>query len=168
VTSPLATKRVLLRPYRADDRARFVALMTNAEVMRHVGGTMPPDKADHLFDAHIRVGQPYERLFCAWAAELSDSREYVGGASLLRNTDEDALEIGYLLMPRFWGRGLATEIARLVLAHAHRELDLVRVIATVDLDNAASIRVIEKSGMTLARRARDDDGEYLLYESLRP
>lgn len=163
----LSTPLVRLRPYRASDREHFVALMTNPEVMRHVDAPLPRERADRLFDAHIGVGEPYERLFRGWAAELPDTGEYAGGASLLRNTEEAALEIGFLLLPPYWGRGLATAMATLVLDHAHRDLDLERVIATVDIDNAASIRVLEKSGMRFDRRARDEQGDFFVYESQR-
>ena len=58
-----------------------------------------------------------------------------------------------------WGEGLATRAAALALAlHASRPL-----VATVDEEHAASIRVLEKSGFVFASREFDEEGSYLVY-----
>lgn len=57
------------------------------------------------------------------------------------------VEVGYRLMHSVWGKGYATEAARAVRDHAFQSLNLKRLIAIIDPDNAASIRVAEKIGM---------------------
>jgi predicted acetyltransferase len=54
--------------------------------------------------------------------------------------------IGYAVLPEFRNRGYATQILQAAVRFAHEELGLDRVLVTCDDDNAASIRVIEKSG----------------------
>jgi [ribosomal protein S5]-alanine N-acetyltransferase len=61
---------------------------------------------------------------------------------------------GYWLGRAFWGRGIATEAARLLAAHALRERGLRRLEASVFAPNAASARVLEKAGFTLEARMR--------------
>ena len=58
-------------------------------------------------------------------------------------------ELLYSIAPEYWGRGLATESAHGVLQHAFTELGLQGVVATVDHPNLASIRVLEKLGMSM-------------------
>src|SRR5262245_6354443 len=56
-------------------------------------------------------------------------------------------ELGYVLARPHWGRGLATEAARAVVAWALAQPTFVRVWAVCDVDNHASARVLEKTGM---------------------
>jgi RimJ/RimL family protein N-acetyltransferase len=56
-------------------------------------------------------------------------------------------EIGYRLARPYWGRGYATESARAVRDYALNTLRLPRLIAMIDPQNVASIRVVEKLGM---------------------
>ena len=56
-------------------------------------------------------------------------------------------ELGYRLYPAFWGRGLATEGARALIASAFERLHLDRVVATTMAVNAGSWRVLEKCGL---------------------
>jgi ribosomal-protein-alanine N-acetyltransferase len=59
-------------------------------------------------------------------------------------------EIGYLIARAYWSQGLMTEAARLTLGYGFSSLHLNRIIAWADQDNAASRRVLEKLGMTVA------------------
>ena len=56
-------------------------------------------------------------------------------------------EIGYILRRDVWGRGLATEVATLLLRFGFDDLRLHRLWASCDPANTASIRVLEKIGM---------------------
>ena len=52
-----------------------------------------------------------------------------------------------------WGIGLATEAARACRDYGFRNVGLRRLISIIESENAASIRVAEKTGMTLEKRA---------------
>ena len=83
----------------------------------------------------------------------------VGRAAIRHGLDfpcgQMAGHIGYAVLPEFRGRGHATEILRLALAHAHRCLGIDPVLVTCDPGNGASIRVIEKNGGVLADQRVD-------------
>ena len=57
--------------------------------------------------------------------------------------------IGYIVDPKFWGRGIAGNLASGLLAAAFGPLGLRRVAASCNADNPASVRVLEKAGMRL-------------------
>ena len=57
-------------------------------------------------------------------------------------------EIYYVLNPKFWGRGIATEAAKTLVSFGFNELNLHRIEAGVATENIASINVLEKLGMT--------------------
>jgi RimJ/RimL family protein N-acetyltransferase len=63
----------------------------------------------------------------------------------------DTAELGYRLFPAAWGRGYATEGARVLVRHAFTSLGLERVVTTTMTVNWASRRVLEKAGLSLVR-----------------
>ena len=63
-------------------------------------------------------------------------------------------EISYSLHPDHWGKGFATAAVKKLLEYAFNRLDLHRVEAGVAVDNAKSIRLLEKVGMQREGRHR--------------
>ena len=155
---PLRTPRLELRAYLPADRAAFVATYTSPEVMSSVDGALTDAAAGALFDDIYAGRRP--RVRAAWCAVHEG--ETVGHGALLR--EDESLEIGYILPRSSWGHGYATEIARALVEYARETLGAPQVLATVDVDNAASIRVLQKIGMTLIERVEDPDGPYLKYK----
>jgi RimJ/RimL family protein N-acetyltransferase len=146
------TERLLLRPWRPNDRAPFAAMNADPEVVRYVrdGITMTAAQSDELLDA---IEEHWERHgFGLWCAAPRDDPDacigFIGLAipSFLP-TVLPAVEVGWRLARPAWGRGLATEGARASLAHAFGPLALTSVISVIDPDNERSIRVAEKLGM---------------------
>ncbi|MEW4327715.1 GNAT family protein [Rossellomorea marisflavi] len=64
-------------------------------------------------------------------------------------------EIGYILHPEHWGKGIATTLAKKLLNIGFHEHGLHRIQATCDPTNTGSIRVLEKCGMIREGRIRD-------------
>lgn len=63
----------------------------------------------------------------------------------------EEVELGYRLSKQHWGKGLATEAAQAVKAHALKEMGLTRLISIIEKENVASIRVAEKNGFILEK-----------------
>jgi RimJ/RimL family protein N-acetyltransferase len=61
---------------------------------------------------------------------------------------EHKTEVGWLRERFFWGRGLATEGARVIVRPGFEKLELERIISIIHPENAASRRVAEKAGLT--------------------
>jgi ribosomal-protein-alanine N-acetyltransferase len=105
------------------------------------------------------------------AITLKTSGKLIGGCRLNKVSDIEG-HIGYILSKDQRGNGYATEAAKALTDYGFNELNLHRVYATVHPENAASIRVLEKVGMTLEGRLRENmlyDGEYgdsLIYSIL--
>lgn len=107
----------------------------------------------------------YERHgFGLWHLSLKETGEPIGMCGLLRRDSLPGVDIGYALLPRYWGAGLAFEAAAATLRHAAEKFRLPRVFAIVAAHNTASIRLLEKSGMRFERMHRAPEGdEVLLY-----
>ncbi|MCG6871587.1 MAG: GNAT family N-acetyltransferase [Gammaproteobacteria bacterium] len=157
---PRKTQRLRLDAYRPEDRDAFLGLVLDPRVMARVDGPADRDAALALF-ARIcgESGEPGEPECMAWAVFEHDT--YVGHVFLVW-IDVDP-EIGFVFAPAAWGRGLATEAAGEVLAFARDSLGLARLTASVDLQHAASRRVLEKIGLHRVAQEQDRDGAYLRY-----
>lgn len=146
---------LLIRPYVEEDRADFARLATDPKVMEKVGGALSREKADALFDRFLR------NEFLGAFAVLTE--EFVGHVALMMPEKSNTPEISVLIDPRHWGKGYATSALKTVIENAFKMLPIDAIRGTVDADHAASIRVMEKAGMTLEREARDAKGSYLVY-----
>ncbi|HIM30009.1 MAG TPA: N-acetyltransferase [Planctomycetes bacterium] len=62
--------------------------------------------------------------------------------------DLDAVDVGYRFLPGYWGQGLATEACLASVTFGFEVLGLNRIVGFVLPENVASIRVLEKVGMS--------------------
>lgn len=144
----LVTARLAGAPIAASDLAFYRAIWQDAAVVRTLGG--PASVA--------RIDAKVERLVAGWAAHgfgvyTLREGEVACGYAGLAPTDaggRDSVEILYGFMPPWWGRGLATEVARALVEVALGELELPEVCGFTWTDNLGSRRVLEKAGLTYA------------------
>jgi RimJ/RimL family protein N-acetyltransferase len=78
----------------------------------------------------------------------------------------DAIELLYAVRAEYWGRGLATEMARAVLRLAFEQLGLESVVAFTLPTNLASRRVMEKAGMRYDRDITHAHRPHVLYRAV--
>jgi RimJ/RimL family protein N-acetyltransferase len=91
--------------------------------------------------------------FGPWLVRDRATREVVGRAGLSRTEldGDDEVEVAWLVAADHWGRGVATEMARVALDAAFGTLELPSVVAFTLPHNAASRAVMERIGMTFER-----------------
>ena len=165
----LETGRLRLRPCRAEDAVGLREFWADERVRRFLfDGREVSDDEARAFVARSLDAFARHRLGLWLAFEkeeteraLEETQRAVAFAGFLMN-DGEPPSLVYGVRPEAWGRGLATEAARAVLDYALGVLRLPRVRADVDAPNAASVRVLEKLGMTRAARA-EVEGRPLLY-----
>jgi RimJ/RimL family protein N-acetyltransferase len=149
------TQRLQLRRWRAEDAEPFATLNADTEVMRHIGagGILCRAESDGLLARFEREWE--DQGFSLWAIEDADGFCGFCGLTVPAFLPEvlPAVEVGWRLRADRWGRGYATEAARAAIAWGFAQLDLGEVLAIVHPDNARSLRVAAKLGMT-ARRDR--------------
>ncbi len=160
----LRGERCLLRPYVANDVDALRTAGDRFEVARWLTARFP---------------HPYTRAdAAAWVAIVSAENptntfmidvdgEFAGcvGIQVYDGERTGVAEFGYWIALGYWGRGIATEAARLLLAHAFDARGLRRLKAHVFAPNLASARVLEKCGFikeaTLRQSVADREGNVL-------
>jgi RimJ/RimL family protein N-acetyltransferase len=160
----LETPRLVIRQFRDSDLEPFVAYRNDPEVYRYQGWKTPYRREDGMefiaMAARAVPGTPGEWLQLAIErrplapGERAEGNPTQGGEGMIigdiafhvpRSNPRQAY-LGYTLARSAWGQGYASEAARKLLDYLFRVLNLHRVIADCDVDNAASIRLLERLG----------------------
>jgi len=145
----LRTERTVLRPWRDDDLEAFAALCANAAVMRYFPSVLDREQSDQ-FARRVR-GYFGDHGWGLWALEVPRLTAFAGFVGLMRQDFPahftPAVEVGWRLDARWWGRGLAPEAARAALAFGFGTLGLDEIVSMTVPANRPSRRVMEKLGM---------------------
>lgn len=142
------TARLVLRRFTPGDYEALRELNSSAKVMRYINGGIPetPDQTRASLERAMGYYAKGDALG-VWAAELKETGEFIGWLALKPLPDGSDIELGYRLLERHWGRGYASEGAAWLRDRAFGLAALTRVTAIVDPGNAASRRIIEKTGL---------------------
>lgn len=162
---------MLLRPFTGSDVDWLAALHGDPAVMRYINDGKPVPSAVVTAVTLPGILRDYAELptgLGRFAATRNPGGSPLGWFALRppssNGLDLEAagtVELGYRLFPAAWGRGYATEGARVLVRHAFTALAAERVVATTMTVNVASRRVLEKVGLSLVRTFFEQWPEYL-------
>lgn len=146
----IKTSRLQLNEISWDDLDHVHHLHTIAEVdeFNTLGIPESLDETREVIRPAIEDQSLRERRIFMWKIIERKSGAFAGICGLTLSRDRFRTgEIYFKLKPSFWGRGLATEIAKALVKAGFEYFKLHRVEAGVATGNVASIRVLEKIGM---------------------
>lgn len=158
----LAGPRLVLRPPVLDDAGElFKRIARDRQVTEYLLWTPHPNVAatrqvitERLnVDDHART----------WVITLGHSDEIIGMISG-RLSERHAVEIGYCIARRWWGKGLMSEALDMLMAALDADRDVYRVWATCHPDNERSVRLLLRAGFQLEDRLT----RYAVYPNLGP
>lgn len=152
------TKRLLVRRWRAGDLPALVAVYGDAEAMRWVGegrAITPEECAQWLEITQANYGK---RGYGMFAVEERTSPGVIGFCGIVHPGGQKEPEVKYAFLRSHWGRGFATEAVSGLIAYGACTHHLAFILATAAPANAASHRVLLKSGMLRAELRDNDDG----------
>jgi ribosomal-protein-alanine N-acetyltransferase len=142
---------LLLRPPVPDDAAPLFAIYGDPRTNRHNPAGPYRDRETAEMSIASWINHWNDHGFGSWAIALPETPETVIGFGGIRNRlygDVERLNLGYRFAVEAWGRGYATDLGRAALTLAFDNLGRDEVMGLVRPDNLASIRVLEKLGMT--------------------
>jgi RimJ/RimL family protein N-acetyltransferase len=156
----LETERLVLRRMTEADAAFVLGLLNEPSFLHFIG-----DRHVRTLDAarEYIVNGPmasYARHgFGLYLTLRKQDGVPIGICGLLKRDTLDDVDIGFALVPAFWSQGYASEAARAMFAFGIDVLELPRIVAVVNPDNDASIRVVGKLGLRFSRMVRLAHGE---------
>lgn len=143
----LETKRLFIRKFTLFDD--FASLMADKDLMLFsLNGPMGREKAEEYLKK--RILPHYDRYgYGLWALFHKEDQRIIGIAGLMQQVidNEEQVELGYRLLPSYWGKGLATEANRAILDFAFQELGLKNIISIIDPANIRSLEAAKRIGM---------------------
>ena len=146
------TPRLILRELLPEDVDTMFEMDCDPEVHKYLGNN-PIQSKDQAAEMIQFIRQQYiDNGIGRWAVIDKQTNNFLGWAGLKLITEQtnnhiNYLDVGYRLIKKYWGQGIATEAARASLAYAFNELQAPAVYAITDTDNAASHHVLLKIGL---------------------
>ncbi|MBL7996050.1 GNAT family N-acetyltransferase [bacterium] len=171
----LSTVRLDLRQVRLDDAYSLFGLRSDPRVMKFMDKPLMQS-----VDEALEAIQKIENAVAAnesitWAISLKNEANMIGTIGFWKIIKEHhRAEIGYLLHPDHWGKGLMQEAIVPILNYGFSIMRLHSVEANVNTGNAVSIRFLEKNGFVREAFFKENyyfNGQFLdsyIYSKLAP
>jgi ribosomal-protein-alanine N-acetyltransferase len=155
----LSSGRICLRRWRDEDREAFAAMNSDVRVMEFFRSCLSRVESDAMV---ARIEEHFSKHdFGLWAIEVPGVAPFIGfaGFDVARFSAHftPCVEVGWRLAFEHWGRGYATEAARLALGYGFGTLALAEVVSFTSVTNHRSRAVMERLGM---RRDPAEDFDY--------
>ena len=140
----LETDRLILRPPTAEDFAGYCAFLGDSEATRFLSGVQSP----------AVVWRTMRTVVGAWALDgfhffsviEKNTGAWIGRVGPIYPYDWPGPEVGWGLLPSYWGKGYAREAATAAMNFAFNDLDWERVIHVIAPENGRSIAVAKALG----------------------
>ncbi len=152
-TKTLETTRLRLRKFRLDDSTFMFKNWANDKRVTYFLTWQP-----HLSEEVSRkiltewIGNYENASFYNWAICLKESDEPIGNISIVRHSEDfTTVEMGYCIGYSFWFKGIMAEALERVIAFLFEEIGVLTVLASHDVNNPNSGRVMQKAGMKFER-----------------
>ena len=152
----LLTERLTLRRIMVLDAPDMHEYASRNDVTKYLTWYPHPD-LDYTGEYLQYIGNRYSAgMFYDWAVIYEPDCKMVGTCGFTSfNCHSDSAEVGYVLNPAYWGKGIAGEALGRVLAFGFEELKLHRIEARFMKGNERSRRVMERAGMTFEGYRRE-------------
>lgn len=169
----LETERLILRPLNLDDAERLFLLDSNSEVMKYIG-VEPLTKLEESKEVIKKIQKQYvENEIGRYAVIEKASNLLIGWCGLKFLTEEingysNVYELGYRFLPEYWGKGFATESAKMWLNYGFNEMNIEIIYACAHSENVASNHILRKLGFEEKGTFEDDlDGAKCFWYEMR-
>jgi ribosomal-protein-alanine N-acetyltransferase len=159
----IETNQLRLRHFRPNDADELYRIYSNPDLFKYMSNekSIGWQETRAVINSLIENWQQYG--FGVWAVIYKRNQNLIGhcGLKFLENTSE--IQLGYLLLKSYWGRGLGTEAATAALKYGFEVAKLERIVAIAKPENIASRRVMEKVGMKYEKNAYYYDNDVVYY-----
>lgn len=141
------TPRLILRQFTEADAPLILSLNSDPVILKylHEPTLETIEQAEKVLQDIILP--QYKINLGRWAILTREGMNFIGWCGLKYRPEQDEIDLGYRLMQQAWGKGFATEAAQHTLDHGLNNLQLKCITGRAHIENLASIKVLEKTGM---------------------
>ncbi|MBE0393884.1 GNAT family N-acetyltransferase [Flavobacterium sp. PL002] len=165
----IETERFTLREFIQTDENGLFELDSNPAVHKYLGNK-PVKKLEEVQEYILNLKNQYaENGIGRWAVIEKVSGDFVGwsGIKLITepmNNHNNFYEIGYRLIEKYWGKGIATETTVALIDYAFENLKTEKVYAICNVENEGSKNVLLKSGFKIIEKFEHCEIEHFWFE----
>lgn len=142
----IITDRLELRRLRYEDAEEiFYTYASKPEATRFMAWPTHHSIEDTRAFLRYAIAAWVEGLDHSYGIRLLESGRFMGSFGVIHENGK--IQFGYIFSPTQWGNGYATEACRKMMSLLRDHKDIYRVGTYVDLENTASMKVLEKSGL---------------------
>lgn len=144
----LESERLILRPFKSSDLENVYKGLSHPDVIKYYGvsfHSLEATKEQMKWFADLeKNGTGFW-----WAVCAKEDRTFLGGGGL-NDLDKELCkaEIGFWLLPEYWGKGYMSEAMPLILDHSFDKLGLHRIEGFVETENKNCINALQKLNFT--------------------
>lgn len=162
----LESERLTTRFLIPEDAGVWVEFFEDTEAVAYLpefGLDTAEEKAEYWMDRQL--ARYRDKRYGLQALLHKQTGELIGQCGLLQQEvdGQTELEVGYHILPRYWGQGYAPEAARLFINYAFEHKLAPSIISIIDIRNHKSQRVTEKNGLVRERQTRWSDLDAYIY-----
>lgn len=159
----LQTPRLNLRPIKRSDLDAFHQLVIDPEVRRFLCDDQILSREQVIDWIEISHTLFRSNHFGLWAVFPRHEKELIGFCGFWYFHTPPELELVFGVAPDYWNQGFATEAAEAVMKYGFDRLQFDRIASSADAPNLASVRVMQKLGMSWVRRSTVNGSELVHY-----
>lgn len=161
----MRSERLTAEPIVPGHLAELCRMHCDARVMATLGGLRSDASSAAFLAASLEHWRKHGYGLWVWRDPANGA--FVGRAGIRHALVEGKpeVELAYALMAEYWGRGLATEIGRALLAFGQESLGLSGIVAFTLTSNRGSQNVMKKLGLRFERDIVHDSEPHVLYRS---
>jgi RimJ/RimL family protein N-acetyltransferase len=154
----LETERLVLREIGLEDADAIHAYAANPEVVRYMAwGPNTFEQTRRFCAERVANRKDPSRTSYELAINVKPGTKTVGAIGLrIKSIENREAELGYVLHPVYWNKGYVTEAARRMLEFGFEHLKMHRIFAIAAPENAASLRVLARLGMSIEGTLRQN------------
>ena len=161
------TERLIITKFTLDDAQFFIDLVNTPKFKKFIGDrkiNTIPKAQQRIKDGHLKnyyqLGYGFYKLLLK-----SDNNIPIGTCGLTKRENLELPDIGFAMLPEFEGKGFGLESSLAILKLAKDTFKLPKIGAITQNNNVASIKLIEKLGLSFEKMVKpfEDDQELMLF-----
>lgn len=142
------TKRLILRELSEDDLEDIYEFKSDPQVVKYL--TWGPSSREQTLQSlrkQIAFQNEENRQMYILAVEMKSTKKVIGNALfMVKDPDFKTVEIGYFINSQYWKQGYALEIVNGLLVLGFKTMEVHRIFAVCDVENAGSVNLLSKIG----------------------
>lgn len=152
----LKSERLIIKKATEPDRENYLSWYTSDTVMKYITGKgMTDEAANARFEFALETNQNFPELGF-YAVNKRDVNSFVGLGKLVYY-GKDQAEVGYGLLPEYWGKKYAAEMLKCFIDYSITLPKIKELIAIVDPDNIPSKKILANKSFTYLKKGLENE-----------